>query len=610
MAAKLAPDAATVLALSQPLFPGEERPVATARRGPLSVALAGALDNRDEVLRRLGLAGGAGKEAGDAELVLALYEKFGLDAPQHLNGDWVFALRDSTRRRLVLARDATGHSALYWWQGQGGLLFASSLPVLMAANGVPRRPNARWLAGLLCLFSDPAQVGQTAYDGVQVVPQGHVLVAQAGSAELRRWWYPERLRPLHGQPLADLERQFLGLYDDAVRLRVDRSSGPVALMLSGGLDSGSVAALAAPALARRGRVLQAYVHTPRFEVGSDGFPGQMADEWALALTTARHVGNIEARPCSSDQVSPVTGIHRWLAMAAVPSFAPSNWYWLQDLCGQAAEGGARTLLVGSAGNGTVSYTGDGSLWHRLGRMEWATVQRELRLDRAGWAVAARERLLKPPFRPALRALRQAWANRGAVPPWTSYSLVAPVLASSLGLREAMREAGHDPAWGAPSAARVRQFRLSFCGGAENGNSEWAELGRTHGLDLCDPTRDRRLVEFCWRLPDELFWAQGQKRGLIRQSMRAMLPRELLENRRRGLQSADLRQRLQAGADELFDEFDRVSRHPAVGAFIDVRRLGASVEAVVRGGDFMPNETVAPEHLMRALAVAVFVDGCG
>jgi asparagine synthase (glutamine-hydrolysing) len=170
----------------------------------------------------------------------------------------------------------------------------------------------------------------------------------------------------------------------------------------------------------------------------------------------------------------------------------------------------------------------------------------------------------------------------------------------------MRAARHDPGWAVVSPAWAQQFRLSYFGGAWNGTAEWAEIGRVLGLALLDPTRDRRLVEFCWRLPDELFWAHGKRRGLITQTLRSALPSEVIENQRRGLQSADLLRRLQASPDELRDEAYRVSRHPLVKEWIDVRRLVASAESIAQGGEHGLHELLT---LLRALAAAMFVLDC-
>ncbi len=594
-------------------FAGESLPAPAAQTGALMLVAQGRLDNREALMAELGepaLCGQAPPGDGDdtppdTELLLAAYRRFGVDCVQHLVGDWAFALWDADRRRLVLARDATGISALYWWQGDGRLLFATGLQALLAAGPVPARPNARWIAGALTVFSDPAFPGATAFEGVHAVPPGHLLLVQHGQTSLTRWWRPEALPPLDAAPLPELEARFLALYEDAVRQRLRRRGGTVAATLSGGLDSGSVVAFAAPALAAQGQRLRAYVHTPRFDAMQDP-PGRIGNEWSLAQATARHVGHVDAVACPTTELSPLDGIRRWLDTAAAPVGAAANWYWLQDIAEQAAAEGARVLLNGHGGNATVSFTGSGSLWPRVRSLRLVHVLREIRAEETGCLAGVRDRLAKPAVRPAwVRMQRFRWPG-AREPVWSAFSLLGRELADELDLDSAMRGAGHDPGFRATSADRMAQFRLGLLGGADNGNAVWAELGVAHAVDMRDPTRDRRLVELCWRLPDELFWAHGRRRGLVRHGMRQRLPSEVLDSARKGQQSADLALRLEACRPDLLAELDRVSRHAVARRWIDMDRLVASVNAAVTPAVPAPANGVPVAHMLQALAVAMFI----
>lgn len=594
-------------------FAGEAPAPPMAQTRQLLLAMRGQLDARSELQQRLGLptrphapgTGDPGDEPTDAALVLAAYQRFGPDCVEHLLGDWVFALWDASRNRLLLARDASGTSALFWRQAGRHLYFASSLPTLLAGEMAPVRPDLRWLAGLLTVFTDPARPGATAFEDVHAVPPGHLLLVQDGQVNLKRWWKPEALDRFDGVPWAELQSEFLALYQDAVRERLRRPGGAVAATLSGGLDSGSVVALAAPLLALQGQQLTAYVHTPRFDPGSEN-ADRTADEWPLALATARHVGNVQAVPCASAQFSPVGGIHHWLDRFELPGHAASNWFWLLDIAAAASAGGARVLLTGQGGNATVSYNGTGNLWPRLAQWRLMHVARQLAGEQSGWLSGLRDRLVKPALRPAWYGMKQAWAGRGPDPAWIGFSLLRPSQARQLGLADAMRAARHDPGLGAYAPERMARFRLGFHGGADSGTAATAELGLAHGLEIRDPTRDRRLVEYCWRLPDEIYWAAGRQRGLIRSGMCDHLPPEVLFCARKGLQSADLRARLLASRAELLDAVSTVSRHALVREWFDTDRLMLSARAALAEPGAPVPGSVGLTQLLRALAAAMFV----
>ncbi len=561
------------------------------------------LDNRTELLHRFGWPDDAPHP--DASLIVEAYGRYGVDCVSHLRGDWAFALWDADQQRLLLARDATGNSALFWCQGRGLLVFASTLPTLLAARALPARPNARWMAGLLTVFTDPAHPTETAFDGVHSLPPGHLLSVQGRSANAHRWWLPETLAPLDGVPHPVLEEEFLALYDDAVRQRLRRDGGTVAATLSGGLDSGSVVALAAPALAATGQRLTAYVHVPGFDVHA-ATAGRTTDEWPLALATARHVGHVDPVACRSLQGTPLGAMRRWLDMAAYPTHGPSHWYWILDILQQAHDAGASVLLTGQGGNATVSFAGSGDLRPQLAAMQFGHVVRELWREDAGLRLAIARRLLKPALRPAWHGLKRARARSLQPVSWQDYALLNPALAEDLKLTAAMERAGQDPTFVAVSKQKMALWRLGLNRWANGPGVHWAQLSLHFQVEARDPTRDQRLVEFCARLPDALFWANGKQRGLIRHTMRKHLPEAVLASTRKGLQSADLRARLLASKAELLHEVDAVSQNAQVRAWLDVPRLQRSALAAVAGGSPTAGDHVSAGHLLRALMAAMFI----
>lgn len=592
----------------------EERSPAVLRQGHLSLVFGGRLDACDDLDRTLGLVrtgrcrltGAPVRQMADDEVVAAAYLRFGIDCVDQLRGDWVFALWDNQLKRLVLARDATGISCLYWTSQGGQLLFASSMPVLLASGAMPTRPDPRWMAGLLATFVDSRYPTATAFQGVHALPTGHVLVVQGGKEELRRWWRPTAQPPLWREELPVLQQRFLQVYQEAVSAALQPARNRVVATLSGGLDSGSVVALAAPMLLARGQRLTAFVHRPAFEASGD-HPERDTDEWGLALATARHVGNVDAVSCTSEQLSPMQAVQQWLDMMVVPSHAAGNWLWLLDIAERTAASQADVLLTGQAGNFAVSYGGHGSLWPRVKHGQLARVWAELRADRAGLLGALGSRLVKPSLRPAWHGVKQWLARPEEAPPWSAYSLIHPGLAQRVGLLAAMRADGQDPSFGQVLPAKLASLRLTEYGGVDNGASVWNELGRSHGFVMRDPTRDRRVIELCWRLPDEVFWANGLRRGLVRQLMGGLLPSQVLFSNRRGQQSADLRQRLQACGPELLAEVERLSRHTVVREWVDTERMKQWVTSFISPEDETSrNKPYWAQHILRTVAAAQFI----
>lgn len=571
--------------------------------GPLVLVAHVRLDNRSDLCRQLGLQDRP--DMPDSALILAAYQSFGENCVQHLLGDWVFALWDRAQGRLLLARDASGNTGLYWWQQSDTLVFSTGMKGVLAYPAIDHQPNRNFIAGLLTMFTDPTEEDSTAYIGVRRLKPGHLLIASRHGIQLHRWWHPEELAPLVLPKLDDYYAAFLELYDDAVAQRLRVHGGTVAATLSAGLDSGSVVALAAPRLAQRGQRLKAYVHTPLYAPsGADA--KRTGDEFPLAQKTAAHVGNVDAVPLRSENVSVLQGVERSLWIHDAPGHAAANEYWIIDLLETARTSGAKVLLTGQGGNATVSYAGHGSLLPELFAGSMFKVLSALRNEQSGLWRAMKHRLLKPAVQPVRTRWQRIWHASGDTP-WASYSAIHPDFARELGLLERMQQAGFDPSFAAPQQDPVVQkaFRLGTVR-AGNVYARWMESGAAFGLDVRDPTRDQRLVEFCWRLPDTVFWGKGLQRALVRKGMAQHLPEEVLHSPQKGLQSADIGGRLRREADEIRAVLRLLSENPLARHCLDLPRMQSILERLLAAEPRPDLVAQAQTILLRGLSMGKFL----
>lgn len=589
-------------ALVQAITPedlGETQPL---RDGPHVLVARARLDNRDELRAALGISPQAA--GADSRLVLAAYRRWGRDCVEHLQGDWVFALWDAGRGQLLLARDATGNSGLYWARHGKALLFATSIKCILAYPGWLARPNPQFVAGVLTVFRAPSQRGETAYAGIERLLPGHSLVASIDGIRRQRWWRPEELAPLQPRSSAEHLAEFLSLYESAVGARLRSAAGPIALALSGGLDSTSVAALAAPALARRQQRLAAYVHCP-MHTPPDLGPHHHGDELSAAREAAAHIGDIDVHALRSENTSVLQGLLAALQTHDAPLHAASNQFWIIDLLRSVRASGARVLLTGQGGNATISYSGSGNLLPQLRDGQLTRTWSALRDDQTGLRTALKRRIAKP----LVIGLRERLAGLPGprrAEPWSAYSVIAPGFARELDLVGQMRAADHDPSFGPRHGEGevMRKFRLGTLRGGVAG-TQWMESATAYGLDIRDPTFDRRIVEFCWRTPDSFFWADGRQRGLVRAAFAQRLPASILYPRQRGMQSADLALRLAAQREELEAALAGLDGNALSRAWLDLPRMRRMLADICRP-DNPSRRPPASSTLMRGLGVGLFL----
>lgn len=181
----------------------------------------------------------------DTEVILKLFVADGPAMLHRLNGMFAFAIWDNARRTLFCARDRLGVKPFYYSEHEGAFCFASEEKALFAA-GVPRAFDPATWEELLCFRYVAGE--RTPYVGVRRLLPGHHLTWRDGKIQITRWWnLSERGRAIRSLSPQDAARWFRATFDDAIALR-RISDVPVGVLLSGGLDSGSVAlALAAQA---------------------------------------------------------------------------------------------------------------------------------------------------------------------------------------------------------------------------------------------------------------------------------------------------------------------------------------------------------------------------
>ncbi len=222
----------------------ELQPARSAESTPV-VMLDGRLDNRDELLSALSAHPGIASDAPDSAFVLAAYAAYGRDFVRHLNGDFALAVFDPhpAQPRLFLARDVMGVRTLHYGRFGDQFLFASEIKALLAHPAVPCKPNDHSLAEWLFQLPDYADETNTFFAGVSRVPPGHLLELTPERMTLTRHWDFDVSQQLRLRNYAEYVEAYRACFETAVRKRL-RSAFPVAISVSGGLDSSSIYAVA------------------------------------------------------------------------------------------------------------------------------------------------------------------------------------------------------------------------------------------------------------------------------------------------------------------------------------------------------------------------------
>jgi asparagine synthase (glutamine-hydrolysing) len=226
----------------------------------------GEIYNFRELRKELEKRGHEFHSQSDVEVLPHLYEEHGEAMVEHLNGMFAFALWDKRRKKLLIARDRFGEKPLYYGVFEGNLIFASEPKVLLENPSVEAEINLEALRSFLSFDYVPAPL--SIYKNIYKLPAAHLLTVEKGEIKTRRYWNlswqkPARKQGQINQPehsalanarASDLNgntptietaaRELREIISDAVRMRLI-SDVPLGILLSGGVDSSTVAAFAA-----------------------------------------------------------------------------------------------------------------------------------------------------------------------------------------------------------------------------------------------------------------------------------------------------------------------------------------------------------------------------
>lgn len=482
---------------------GERQPV--HRQGRLWISADLRLDNRDELCAQLGGAVDA-RTATDAEIVLAAYERWGEDCPRHLVGDFAFALWDAPRRRLFLARDPLGVRPLYYTLNHRRLIAASTLEAVLGALGVlgaPAEIHEPFLRDLLALRFG-RWTAETPYRGVLRLPPAHRMTVEAGREVVSRYWtFGEAPPPPLRRDDEEVER-FREVFLTAVRAQL-RSTGPVGLLLSGGLDSSTVAG-AAQHLAETG-ALPWHTGLRFYSCVFQETPAAEEREYAEAV----------ARRCTRAHMTYVPSDDSWGLRELGPDsgYPPTepevnvNRALLMRPLRMARADGCRAVLTGLGGDEVLG----GQHYHTpllLRDVAWSRLAAEipcfLRWSRCSVAGLLFDAYVRPAVPPPLRRLARRLLGREAA------------------ATADRRPATHLRSWSARAS-----YRMLTSGSFAAMLASFDAAAVAIGVETRHPFLDRRVIEILCHLPARLLFGGGWTKLVLRQS--GLLPEEVLRRTR-------------------------------------------------------------------------------
>lgn len=464
----------------------------------------GELYNTPEIRQELLSRGYHFEGHSDTEALLLAYLEWGPSCVERLNGIFAFGIWDSREQQLFMARDRLGVKPLFYSQQTGSLVFASELKALLQHPDISPIISREGLSEVFLV--GPARTpGAGVYEGVSELKPGHVLFYSANGLHIRRYWaLPNNV---HTDDLATTTAKIRELFLDTVERQLV-SDVPIGTLLSGGLDSSAITAIAAVALAKEGKgplptFSVDYAENDRFFKSNDFQPG--ADgPWIERMSKAfgtHHTNCTFEIPELIEALKAATLARDLPGMADIDS---SLLLFSKEV--------KKHVTVGLSGECADEVFGGYPWFHRQDALEAQTFPWTLHVEN-------RLQILSPELNELLHPhdyLRGRYEEALAE---------IPLLPSSSSIIHLDSRSLHG---NAQREARIREITyLTLTRFMPTLLDRKDRMTMATGLEVRVPYCDHRLVEYAWNIPWEMKALEGREKGLLRHALTGILPDDVL-----------------------------------------------------------------------------------
>lgn len=450
----------------------------------------GELYNTDELRQELSSRGHFFTSTSDTEVLLGSFMEWGQECVAKLNGIFAFGIWDEKRESLFLARDRIGVKPLFYIQVDGKLVFGSELKALLAHPCVKPIVNHEGLAELLMV--GPARTpGHGVFKAISELKPGHMLTFDRKGLRISAYWKLESY--LHEDDFNKTARKVRFLLEDAVKRQLV-ADVPLCTLLSGGLDSSAITAIAA--INRRQNKCSSldsfsvdYTDNERY-FSSDSFQPDADGPWARKVADFFTTNHHEIRLNTAELVSTLPSALTARDLPGMTDVDTSLYLFSREI--------RKRATVGLSGECADEVFGGYPWFYRQDMIQATTFP---------WATRPENRL--------------RWLRKDVIEEIRAEEYLASRYSDALA--ETPRLEGEDA-----EAARMREvFYLSLTRFMPTLLDRKDRMSMAFGLELRVPFCDHHLVEYVWNVPWSMKNFQKREKGLLRYALTGLLPTDVL-----------------------------------------------------------------------------------
>lgn len=452
----------------------------------------GELYNTEEVRKSLEKESFTFDSYSDTEVLLTSYIKWGEECVKHINGIYAFAIWDEAQNRLFMARDPLGVKPLFYTVKNNSLIFGSEIKTLLAHPSIEAVVDRQGLTELFAL--GPARaLGSGVFKNIREVPPANYLIYTSDGIKLKEYWKPQCR--VHTEDVETTAQHVRELLFDAIKRQLV-ADVPICCLLSGGLDSSAISAVAASEFKKQGRILDTYSidykdNDKYFK--SNSFEPTPDRIWALKMSkyiNSRHHGIINDNKELADSLYNAVIAGDLPGMADIDS---SFYLFFREI----------------RKKNTVVLSGE-CADEIFGGYPWYRRPEDINAHTFPWSKSINSR--KEILSDELKKLDlEGYLNEQ----YEGTLKQVPHLEGESQREARMRELFY---------LNIKWFMITLL-------TRKDRMSMANSLEARVPFADYRLVEYAFNIPSDIKFYKGREKGLLRKALKGILPEEIVERKK-------------------------------------------------------------------------------
>ncbi|WP_309499259.1 asparagine synthase-related protein [Sulfurovum sp.] len=471
------------------------------------------LDNREELAEKLEMADSPIDQITDSDFILSAYDKWGEECPKYLLGDFAFAIWDEKKQQMFCTRDHIGIKPFYYYLDDEKFIFSNEIKVILSHANINKVLNDDAMAYYLkhSLLSD---LDMTFYENICKLHAATSMRVMTDEEKQNTYWKAEECPQIRYNNLDEYIHRARELLEMAVNARI-RSVYPIASHLSGGIDSSSIAVLAARTLSKNGYNLTGFNWTPVLNENAD------TDyfEWGNSKNIAS-LENIEHQAIALSEED-ILDLYTTIDITNGDTIA--FWYE-QQIQKYANKKNIRVILSGTGGDEFISNNGYGYIAGLFWKGEFKRVYRALRAEGLrsrypilGFIKRFYLQVILPPISDWLYCIYNG--------KYCSFNKISNYIKPPMAKLIKSLNSNDKPLMSV--GVRNNMLNSLYNGLIQTRVESWNVSGISNRIEYRYPLLDKRIVEFALGVPEEIFGQEGKSRFLFRRAIEGLLPQEII-----------------------------------------------------------------------------------